>query len=306
MRFVKVHGLGNDFIVVDANQLAHRDYSQLAQNVCRRCFSLGADGLIVFRQTDSAVGGFVRMQIFNADGSEAELSGNGLRCLAALLIHRGYNSVGTISVETLVGTKTLTLMGASPPEYQFKLDMGEPIFDRAGIDFCSGENNSSLVGYRLRVDENVYAVTITSMGNPHCSLFVKEFQEFDWAELGPRFETHPSFPRRTNVEFVRIKSRKSLEVRFWERGVGQTNASGTGACAAVVAAVLNGFVDRDVRVQTLGGILEVSWHKNNQMSIIGPARLICEGEYYSMPSLECQDGDSLVGIDTEGKEADGG
>ena len=286
MRFVKVHGLGNDFIVVDGNQLAHKDYSLLAQNLCRRCFSLGADGLIVFRQTDPSAGGFIGMQIFNADGSEAELSGNGLRCLAALLIHRGYNSFGTISVETIAGTKTLTLMGASPPEYRFKLDMGEPILDQTKIDFCSGEDTTSLVGYRLRVDENVYAVTVTSMGNPHCSLFVKEFQEFDWAELGPRFETHPSFPRRTNVEFIRVRGRKNLEVRFWERGVGQTNASGTGACAAVVAAVLNGYVDRDVCVETQGGVLEVSWHKNNRLSMIGPACLICEGEYYPIPSLE--------------------
>lgn len=279
MHFAKAHGLGNDFIIVDAHQLAGRDASQAARQVCHRFFSLGADGLIVFRQTAFNQAPFISMQVFNADGSEAELSGNGLRCLAALLVHQGEKVGEPLSIKTLAGIKTLILTEAKPPHYWFKLLMGEPILDRSRIDFRPASPDASLVGHQLPVEGRICTVTVTSMGNPHCSLFIEDLQKEHWERLGPRIEVHSSFPRRTNVEFVQVKNRRNLAVRFWERGVGKTYASGTGACAAVVAAVLNGYVDREVHVHTLGGVLEVHWQEDNQLSVTGPARIVCHGEY---------------------------
>ncbi len=280
MHFAKVHGLGNDFIIVDADQLAGREASQVARTVCRRSFSLGADGLIVFRQTDSDPKPLLSMQVFNADGSEAELSGNGLRCLAALWIHQGKQAGKALSIQTLAGAKTLILTESKPPHYSFKLLMGEPILDHSRMDFQPERPDASWVGYPLPVEDRICAVTVTSMGNPHCSLFVEDLKKVDWEWIGSRIEVHSSFPKRTNVEFVQVKDRKNLAVCFWERGVGRTYASGTGACAAVVAAFLNGHVDREVQVHTLGGILEVCWREDNQLSVVGPTRFVCHGEYF--------------------------
>lgn len=280
MYFAKAHGLGNDFIIIEADQLAGRDASRVARKICQRFFSMGADGLIVFRRTDSNQEPLFSMQVFNADGSEAEISANGLRCLAALLIHQRREVGIPLSIKTPAGTKTLILTEARPPHYSFKLLMGEPILDRGRIDFLPEWPDAALVGFQLPVADRYYAVTVTSMGNPHCTLFVEDLQKADWEGLGSQIEIHPSFPRRTNVEFVQVMDRGNLAVGFWERGVGRTHASGTGACAAVVAAFLNGYVDSVVQVHTSGGVLEVCWQEDNQLCLIGPARIVCCGECY--------------------------
>lgn len=280
MRFAKAEALGNDFVIVDARQLAGREASRVARQVCRRSLDLGADGLILFQQTEVSAQPRFSMQVFNADGSEAEISGNGLRCLAALLIQQGQATGGTLAIQTRAGARRLRLTDSKPPGYCFNLLMGEPILDPADIDFRPDPPSASLVRYPLVVEDRTHPVTVTSMGNPHCSLIVEDLEKTDWEGMGRLIEVHPWFPRRTNVEFVQVLDRSNLAVRFWERGVGKTLASGTGGCAAVVAACLNGSSDRAVQVHTPGGILQVHWQEDNQLSLTGPARIVCQGQYY--------------------------
>lgn len=280
MRFAKAEALGNDFVIVDAGQLAGKDASQVARQVCRRSLDLGADGLILFRETEVSGKPLFSMQVFNADGSEAEISGNGLRCLAALLIRQGQATGPTLVVQTGAGARRLRLTDSNPPGYCFNLLMGEPVLDPAAIDFRPDPPGASLVGYPLAVEGRIHPVTVTSMGNPHCSLMVEDLEKTDWEGLGRLIEVHPCFPRRTNVEFVQVLDRGNLAVRFWERGVGKTLASGTGACAAAVAASLNGSSDRAVQVHTPGGVLQVHWQEDNQLSLTGPARIVCQGQYH--------------------------
>ena len=280
MQFAKAEALGNDFVIVDAGQVAGKDASRVARQVCRRSLDLGADGLILFRRNEVAGQPRFSMQVFNADGSEAEISGNGLRCLAALLVRQGQATGGMLVIQTRAGARRLRLTDSKPPAYCFNLLMGEPILDSAAIDFRPNRPGVSLVGYPLGVEDRIHRVTVTSMGNPHCSLMVEDLENTDWEGLGRLIEIHPCFPRRTNVEFVQVLDRSNLAVRFWERGVGKTLASGTGGCAAVVAACLNGATDRAVQVHTPGGILQIHWREDNQLSLAGPARIVCQGQYY--------------------------
>ena len=281
MRFSKAEALGNDFVIVDAGQLAGKDASRMARQVCRRSLDLGADGLILFRRTEVSGQPRFSMQVFNADGSEAEISGNGLRCLAALLIRQGQAAGGTLTIQTRAGAKRLTLRESKPSDYSFNVLMGEPILDPGAIDFRPDPPGASLVGYPLVVEDRIHPVTVTSMGNPHCSLLVADLEKTDWEGLGRLIEVHPCFPRRTNVEFVQVLDRSNLAVRFWERGVGKTLASGTGGCAALVAACLNGASDRAVEVHTPGGSLQIHWQEDNQLSLTGPARIVCQGQYFA-------------------------
>jgi diaminopimelate epimerase len=179
----------------------------------------------------------------------------------------------------LAGLKVLRLTDSSPPEYRFEVDMGEPILERSRIAFKPSSEPASLIAFPLPVGGEVHSVTISSMGNPHCSLFVNQFSDVDWEHLGNQIESHLFFPDRTNVEFIRVRSRNEIEVRFWERGVGKTFSSGTGSCAAMVASVLNGRTDRRVKIQTLGGSLEIEWRDDDRLQLRGPARWICSGEY---------------------------
>ncbi len=279
MRFSKLEGLGNDFLVVSAEAVQERIISGLAQKICDRHYGVGADGLLVYSKEDPTRGADFKMRIFNADGGEAELSGNGLRCLAAFLFAERLAENSVVRIATLAGLKVLRLTDSSPPEYGFEVDMGEPILERSQIPFTPSSEPASLIGFELSVGGEAHSVTISSMGNPHCSLFVNQFSDVDWEHLGNQIESHPFFPRRTNVEFIRVRSRNEIEVRFWERGVGKTFSSGTGSCAAIIASVLNGRTDRKVKIQTLGGSLEIEWRDDNRLQLKGPARWICSGEY---------------------------
>ncbi len=278
MKFSKLEGLGNDFIVVNEEDLQGRDLATLARRVCDRHFALGADGLLIFGPSDDRSA--FSMRIFNADGGEAELSGNGLRCLAAHLFHQGLHSDQELRIQTLAGLKILRMIQRKPLEYLFEVDMGRPVLERSHIPFRPDSEPTSLVSCKLRVGNEIYLVTITSMGNPHCSLFVDNFEDADWEHLGSRIEIHPNFPQRTNAEFIKVRSRREIEVRFWERGVGKTHASGTGSCAAVVASALNGYVEREVTVHTTGGTLLVFWRSDDSLQLTGPAKIICDGEIY--------------------------
>ena len=279
MYFAKLEGLGNDFLVVSAEAAEGRSLFGLSQQICDRHYGIGADGLLIYSQEDPASGADFKMRIFNADGGEAELSGNGLRCLAAFLFSEGLAENSVVRIATLAGLKVLRLTDSAPPEYRFEVDMGEPILEPSRIAFKPSSEPASLVAFPLPVGGEVHSVTISSMGNPHCSLFVNQFSDVDWEHLGNQIESHPFFPERTNVEFIRVRGRNEIEVRFWERGVGKTFSSGTGSCAAIVASILNGRTDRKVKIQTLGGSLEIEWREDNRLQLRGPARWICSGTY---------------------------
>lgn len=251
--------------------------SRLAKAICERHTGIGADGfLLVEPPKDSA--NHARVRFFNADGSEAEMSGNGIRCAGAFLIESG-GVKSPLRVETLAGVKLLALVEREPGMWIFRVSMSRPILDPAEIPFRAKNVRASVVRYPLALKTGKTEVTVTSMGNPHCSLFVKSFERIDWPAVGREIETHRMFPNRTNVEFVRVVSRREIEVRYWERGVGITASSGTGSCAAAVASILNGFSQRRVRVRTMAGPLEVEWPEGGEVFLTGPAHWIAEGVY---------------------------
>lgn len=279
MQFSKAEGLGNDFIIIHQNSLDNPDWPALAYKICERHTGIGADGLLIYQALPQRSPGSYQMRIFNADGSEAEVSGNGLRCLAAHLCAGPESKADKILIETVSGEHLLKRIATSHPTYWFRVDMGQPILERARLDLKVSAGSQSLIGYPISLGTITVKATLTSMGNPHCTLFVDDFGQVDWEDTGGRLETHELFPRRTNIEFVRIIDRRNIEVRFWERGVGKTLSSGTGASAAVVACILNGLTEREVAVHTLGGDLEIHWSEDQPVYLKGPARLICHGEY---------------------------
>lgn len=278
--FAKLHGLGNDFVVVRTAGLP-APLPELARAICRRSTGIGADGLLILSRPRHKKHS-ARLRFFNADGGEAEMSGNGIRCAAAYML---LNRMGQspLRIETTTGVKTLRLTKAERGRWIFHVAMGKPILQPAKIPFKGARGSKPVVGYRLRTDRGVLPVTVTSMGNPHCSVFVADFTAIDWSRLGREIENHELFPKRTNVEFVKVRSRNEIEVRFWERGVGQTASSGTGSCAAAVASILNHRTGRKVRVSTPAGKLEVSWPAGREVTLVGPAELVAQGTYHYRP-----------------------
>jgi len=278
--FAKYHGLGNDFLVVLSKD-APQPYGDLARAICAQNTSVGADGLLVLsppkgRRTPA------RLRFFNADGSEAEMSGNGIRCVGAYLFaHELARS--PLRVATVAGVKTLRLVETREGKWTFRVAMGRPILAPRKIPFKGSRGRGPVVGFFLETHRGHIPVTVTSMGNPHCTVFVGEFAGIDWARLGREIENNRLFPNRTNVEFAKVLSRQEIEVRFWERGVGMTMCSGTGSCAAVVASILNRRTVRKVRVRTLAGTLEVAWPAKREVTLTGPAERIAEGTFYYRP-----------------------
>jgi diaminopimelate epimerase len=279
--YTKFHGLGNDFLVT-SNRTITGDIGPLAKSICERHTGVGADGLLVVLKPRSARN-HARVLFFNADGGEAEMSGNGIRCAGAFMMRQNPRR-RTLRVETASGVKILEFLSARAQAKQrrwsFRVNMGRPILEPEKIPFVAGRHPSPVVGYPVGTAHGVLAATVTSMGNPHCSIFVNDFSGIPWEEVGREIERSPLFPNRTNVELVRVISRKEIEVRYWERGVGKTMSSGTGSCGAVVACILNGFTGRAVKVRTLAGTLEVAWPEDKEVRLSGPAELISDGVYY--------------------------
>lgn len=275
--FAKYHGLGNDFLVVLSKD-APQPYGDLAQAICARNAGVGADGLLVLSPPKGQKTP-ARLRFFNSDGSEAEMSGNGIRCAAAYLLAHGL-AKSPVRVATVAGVKTLRLAESAEGKWTFRVAMGRPILAPRKIPFKGAKGQDPVVGYSLATHRGHIPVTVTSMGNPHCSIFVGDFAGIDWARLGREIEHNPLFPNRTNVEFVKVLSRQEIEARFWERGVGMTMSSGTGSCAAVVASILNRRTARKVRVRTLAGTLEVAWPARGEITLTGPAERIAEGTFY--------------------------
>ncbi len=272
--FSKMEGLGNCFILVDDRQgRISRAFSlpSLSRRVCDRNFGIGADGLILVQESDSAD---LRMGIWNADGSQAEMCGNGVRCFARFVVDNGVSTSRTLKIETLAGEiSTACLEGDL-----VRVAMGRPRFQAPDVT----DQDAS----PIRISHMGREYVFVSMGNPHAVTFVKDF-DFDWKKVGAQMESHPAFPNKTNVEFVKIEGTHHAEMKVWERGCGETMACGTGACAVAVAGAVDNRLHRGpVEVTLPGGKLDIEWLTSDEVMMTGPARLICEGSYYPEPAAQ--------------------
>ncbi len=274
MKFTKMHGCGNDYVYVNCFEETVEDPAAVSIAVSDRHFGIGADGMILI--CPSTVADF-RMAMYNADGSEGSMCGNGIRCVAKYVYDHGMTDKTTITIETKSGIKTLELTIAQGKVSTVKVNMGAPILDPARIPVVSEEE--SVVDAPITVLDQEYRMTCVSMGNPHAVIFVEDTQSFPVEELGPYFENHPCFPDRVNTEFVQILSRNEANMRVWERGSGETWACGTGTCATAVACVLNGLTDNRILVHLRGGDLEIFYDQEaNTVWMTGPATTVFEGE----------------------------
>ena len=273
--FTKMQGCGNDYVVVDALRHPVRDPAALARAVTDRRRGVGADGLLLALPSQSAD---VRMRMFNPDGSEAEMCGNGLRCLARFAAERGLvPDPAVLRVETGAGVLDVQIRAETGRPLLVSVDMGPPRLERGEIPML-GEPGR-VVDEALAVGGENVDLTAVSMGNPHAVLFVEDVAAAPLSQVGPRLENHTAFPRRTNVEFVQVLSRSEVRQRTWERGVGETQACGTGACAVVVAGVLSGRTDRAVTVHLVGGDLDVTWREDDHVLLSGPAVEVFDGAW---------------------------
>ncbi|MBK8206044.1 MAG: diaminopimelate epimerase [Planctomycetes bacterium] len=277
--FVKMEGIGNDYVYVDARKAAPKGLSKLARAISDRHFGVGSDGLILIR-TSRIKGVKHRMQMFNSDGSESEMCGNGLRCVAKYLYDRNLERKEEFSIETGAGVLHVKVTPTKGKHVAAKVqvNMGEPRLLRSQIPMA-GEPEGMVVGLPLHVGGHEFAITCVSMGNPHCVIFLPEPPSKELVHgIGPLIENHEWFPRRTNVEFVYRESERVLHQRTWERGAGETLACGTGASAVCVAANLNGLAGRKVKIKLLGGDLEMHWNeKDTCVYKTGPAREVFSG-----------------------------
>ncbi|MFQ5789706.1 MAG: diaminopimelate epimerase [Acidobacteriota bacterium] len=284
-RFAKTEALGNDFLLVPEEGIrGWKDRSALARSMCHRLKGLGADGLIFFSRAGE--GRDYTMKLLNPDGSDAEISGNGLRCLGAYLKLSGRVLDDRFTIETGSGARRLEMVSRDGPRFVFRADMGAPRLESEAVPFQSGPPSSPdagtkpAIGVPLEVGGRTVQITALSMGNPQCVLFVDRLEFDQLRELGPRIETHPRFPQRTNVEFVEVRNRSELAIGIWERGAGETAASGTGSAAATVAAVLSGKAGEKVTVHCPGGDLEVEWRGRQRVYVTGEAVVVAEGSLY--------------------------
>ncbi|MBI5445170.1 MAG: diaminopimelate epimerase [Deltaproteobacteria bacterium] len=269
MPFTKMHGLGNDFVVVDCRSQEWGAWPELSRRLADRRFGVGCDQVLLLYP--SAVADF-RMDIYNADGSRVEMCGNGVRCFAKHLRDKGITSAGQIRVETLAGIVVPRFAGSL-----VEVDMGEPVFEGRRIPVAA---DGFVREHALELADRSVAVTCVSMGNPHAVVFVDQAEGFPVEAVGPQLETHPFFPNRVNVEFVQVLSDRELRMRVWERGAGVTLACGTGACAAAVVSAWTGRTGRTARVVLDGGPLEIRWDETSgRVFMTGPAETVFEGEY---------------------------
>ena len=276
MRFAKMHGAGNDYVYVNGFAEAVADPAALAQAVSNRQFGIGSDGLILILPSEVAD---VRMRMFNADGSEAEMCGNGIRCVAKYAYDHGLVTNKEIRVETGAGVKPLQLFtNAADKVERVRVNMGQPMLRRSLIPMA-GPEAEQVVAESLAVLDRTFAITCVSMGNPHCVIFVDDVDAFPVELYGPAIENHPSFPRRINVEFVQVLASGEVRQRTWERGAAETLACGTGASAVTVAGVLTGHTDRRLINHLRGGDLEMEWAEDGDIYMTGPAVQVFEGDY---------------------------
>jgi diaminopimelate epimerase len=293
MRFTKLHGYGNDYLVFEAEQLAPLGWrsgfesagasdplGDFVRRVCDRHFGAGADGVAVVERL--AGGGYAdfALRIFNPDGSEAAMSGNGSRCAAAYLHFAGLWANEELRFRTRAGVKRFRLRGHTGGSFRFEAEIGRPRFDSASVPMLAPEPLAQVRDYPLDLGGGGrVAVTALQMCNPNCCVFVEDFEGTDWRRLGRTIERHAAFPERTNVEFISVVDRRNIEARVWERGAGETLSSGTGASAAAVASMIAGRTDRHVSVHMPGGLLEVLWRDDGEVLLTGEAEVVYRGEW---------------------------
>jgi diaminopimelate epimerase len=274
MNFTKMHGLGNDFIIVTGEPKLPANAPQLAIDLCNRFFGIGADGLVYILPSEKAD---FMMRIMNSDGSEAEQCGNAIRCVAKYVYDHGMIQQTEISIETIgAGAQKVQLFLKDGKVDTVRVDMGQPILK--GTHVPTTVDQDIVKDYPIEVDGREFRFTAVSMGNPHCVIYVDDAVNMDLQTWGPKLETHPLFPKKINVEFVTVKSRNATDMRVWERGAGPTLACGTGACATLVASVINGLTDRDATVSLKGGNLFIEWNEeDNHVYMTGPAQEVYTG-----------------------------
>lgn len=283
IKFTKMEGLGNDYVYIDCTKQEIKQAEDLAKFVSNRHFGIGSDGLILIKK--SSIADF-RMQMFNSDGSEAEMCGNGIRCVGKFVYDKGLTTKTTITVETLAGIKELKLNVEEGKVRTVKVDMGEPILESKEIPAKDGKvfkskDNIEFYKVNVGIEESLKELTCVSMGNPHAIDFVSNFNELEIEKYGPIIEIDEHFPKKVNAEFIEIVNKNYIKMRVWERGAGETLACGTGACASVVASYLNGYTDRKVTVELLGGNLDIEWNEtDNHVYMTGPATMVFDGELY--------------------------
>ena len=282
IKFTKMEGLGNDYVYVDCTKQNLENASNLAKIISDRHFGVGSDGLILIKSSKKAD---FRMQMFNSDGTEAEMCGNGIRCVGKYVYDKGLTDKTTLKIETLAGIKVLNLNVEGGKVKTVKVDMGEPILDYKLIPAKDGKVYKSRDGIKfykvnINIEGDLKELTCVSMGNPHGIDFANNIEKLKIEKFGPIIEVDEHFPNKVNAEFIEILDKHNIKMRVWERGAGETLACGTGACASVVASFLNGYTERNVTVELLGGKLEIEWNKeDNHVYMTGPAETVFEGEF---------------------------
>ncbi|MHB8899432.1 MAG: diaminopimelate epimerase [Thermoguttaceae bacterium] len=275
MRFTKMHGAGNDYVYVDCfHETVPADLADTARRISDRHFGVGGDGLVLICPSDTAD---ARMRMFNADGSEAEMCGNAVRCVAKYVYEHGIAPKDSLRIETGAGVLTLELTVESGRVDRVQVDMGRPILE--GERIPTTWSGSEVVDQPLLVEGREFRVTCVSMGNPHCVTYVEALSDELVLGVGPRIEPDPHFPRRVNVEFVEVLSPREIRMRVWERGSGETLACGTGASAACVAGVLSGRGERQITAHLTGGDLQLNWAENGHLYMTGPATEVFSGDW---------------------------
>jgi len=283
MEFAKLQATGNDFILLDARD-RELDWVKLAKDMCQRHFGVGADGIITVTSSRTAN---LRMRIFNADGSEAQVSGNGLRCFAKYVIDRGIATGQELTVETLAGIRTIKVSKSQGKVDKAEVNMGKPRFKAEDIPVLiigkkkgGDDDRMPMLEHNLLVGGRKLLMSFVSMGNPHAVSFIKEpVANFPLAAIGPQVENHPMFPERTNFEIAMITGLDKIEARVWERGAGETLSCGSGACAIAVAAIIKGLVGKFVDITLTGGSLTIKWDRIGEVYLAGPVKEVFTGEW---------------------------
>ena len=274
MKFTKMQGIGNDYVYVNCFKETVKNPSETSKKVSDRHFGIGSDGLILIKPSEKAD---FEMEMYNADGSQGAMCGNGIRCVGKYVYDYGLTEKTSITVDTKSGIKYLDLTVKNGKVALVRVNMGRPEFRAENIPMK--HKKEKVIREPLSVNQQVYEVTAVSMGNPHAIVYMDEIQKLDIATVGPYFEKHEVFPESVNTEFVRIIDDKTVEMRVWERGSGETLACGTGACAVAAACIINGYTEDEVTVKLLGGDLKIFWdRKEDLIYMTGPAEVVFDGE----------------------------
>ena len=274
MKFTKMHGIGNDYVYVNCFKETVEHPSEMAIKVSDRHFGIGSDGLILIKPSEVADG---KMEMYNADGSQGAMCGNGIRCVAKYMYDYGITDKTSISVETKSGIKYLDLTIKDGKVDTVKVNMGTPILK--AVDIPVRSEKEQVIDEPVMVDGKEWKITCVSMGNTHAITYIDDVKNLEIEKIGPKFENHEIFPDRVNTEFVRVIDRNTVEMRVWERGSGETLACGTGACAVAVSSILNGLTEEEVTVKLLGGDLKIFWDRTeNKVYMTGSATTVFDGE----------------------------